>query len=143
MLNGEFLLDFRSRSFFMGAELVCEFLVLFFKLSDSGWVSLTVGEGEAEFLVMNSEPLLVGRSEIEDDFAYPVQPLSGLSKYLGLKILSVFEYRVSGVDDDCVGVYLDFGDCGLSVVELGGCLLFEDGVFQFKNDTVVSLVKIL
>ncbi len=49
MLINEVLREVRFRSFFMSGNLVCEFLVLFFKLSNSGWVSLTVSEGVSRF----------------------------------------------------------------------------------------------
>ena len=44
VLINEVLHDVRVRSFFMVGDLFCEFLI-FFKLCDSGWVSLTVSEG--------------------------------------------------------------------------------------------------
>ena len=43
VLINEVLHDVRVRSFFMVGDLFCEFLI-FFKLYDSGWVSLTVSE---------------------------------------------------------------------------------------------------
>lgn len=43
VLINEVLRDVRVRSFFMVGDLFCEFLI-FFKLCDSGWVSLTVSE---------------------------------------------------------------------------------------------------
>ena len=43
VLINEVLHDVRVRSFFMVGDLFCEFLI-FFKLCDSGWVSLTVSE---------------------------------------------------------------------------------------------------
>ena len=43
VLINEVLHDVRVRSFFMVGDLFCEFLI-FFKLCDSGWFSLTVSE---------------------------------------------------------------------------------------------------
>ena len=43
VLINEVLRDVRVRSFFMVGDLFCEFLI-FFKLCDSGWVSLAVSE---------------------------------------------------------------------------------------------------
>ncbi|MET3456143.1 hypothetical protein ABIC88_002717 [Pseudomonas kilonensis] len=140
MLINEVLCDVRLRSFFMSGNLICEFLVLFFKLSNSGWVSLTISEGVSKFIRLDSEPELLGLSEINDDFAYPVKPLSGLDKYLGLKVLSVYEYRIIDIDEGCVGVYLDFGSCGLSVIESDNCLSITDDVVQF-SDSRISLCK--
>ncbi|WP_123598671.1 hypothetical protein [Pseudomonas frederiksbergensis] len=141
MLINEVLRDVRFRSFFISGNLVCECLVLFFKLSDSGWVSLTISEGVAGFLKLDSEPELQELSEINDDFAYPIKSLSGLDKYLGLKVLSVYEFRISDVDEGCVGVYLDFGGCGLSVIESNECLSVEDGVAQFYYGNI-SLAEV-
>lgn len=140
MLINEVLRDVRFRSFFMSGNLVCEFLVLYFKFSKSGWVSLTIGEGVSRFLKLNSEPELLELSEIDDEFAYPIKSLSGLDKYLGLKILSVYEYRISDVDEGCVGVYLNFGGCGLSVIESNECLSVVDDVVKF-SDSKISLRK--
>ncbi|WP_085633313.1 MULTISPECIES: hypothetical protein [unclassified Pseudomonas] len=137
MLINELLRDVRFRSFFLSGSLVCEFLVLFFKVSISGWVSLTIGEGVLKFVALDSDPELLELSEINDDFAYPIKSLNGLDKFLGLKILAVYEYRLSGVDEGCIGVYLDFGDCGFSVVESDGCLSVIDGAVQFSSDNVL------
>ncbi|MCU9947240.1 hypothetical protein [Pseudomonas sp. PDM13] len=137
MIN-EVLRDVRFRSFFMSGNLVCEFLVLFFKLSDSGWVSLTISEGVSNFLMLGSDPELVGLCEIDDEFAYPINSLAGLDKYLGSKILTVYEYRISDADEGCVGVYLDFGDSGLSVIESDDCLSVVEDVVQF-SDAKISL----
>lgn len=137
MLINEALCDVRFRSFFMSGNLICEFLVLFFKLSNSEWVSLTISEGVSKFITLDAEPGLLGLSEINDDFAYPVKPLSGLDKYFGLKILSVYEYRVSDVDEGCIGVYLDFGSCGFSVIENDGCLSVADGVVKFSDNRIL------
>lgn len=142
MLINEVLRDVRFRSFFMGGNLVCEFLMLFFKLSDSGWVSLTVSEGVSRFLKLDSDLELLELSEISDEFAYPIKSLSGVDKYMGLKILSVYEYRISDVDEGCVGVFLDFGDCGLSVTESDECLSVTKGVVKF-SDSKISLHKLV
>ncbi len=80
-------------------------------------------------------------SEINDEFAYPINSLSGLDKYLGLKVLSVYEYKISDIDEGCVGVYLDFGGCGLSVIETNECLTVTDDVVQF-SDGKILLCKI-
>lgn len=137
MLINEVLCDVRFRSFFMSENLVCELLVLFFRLSDSGWVSLTVSEGVLRLLKLDSDPELLGLSEINDEFAYPVRSLSGLDKYLGLKVLAVYEYRLSDIDEGCVGVYLDFGGCGISVIESSECLTVTDDVVKFSDGKIL------
>lgn len=139
MLINEVLRDVRFRSFFMSGNLVCEFLVLFFKLSSSGWVSLTISEGVSRFLKLDSDPELLELSEINDEFAYPIKSLSGLDKYLGLKVLSVYEYRISDIDEGCVGVYLDFGGCGLSVIESNECLSVVDDMVKFSDSKILLL----
>lgn len=141
MLINEVLQDVRFRSFFMNGNLVCEVLVLFLKLSKSGWVSLTVSEGVSRFLRLDSDPELLGFSEINDEFAYPIKSFNGMDKFLGLKILEVYEYRISGIDEGCVGVYLDFGRHGISVIEMDECLSVTDEVAQF-SDSKISLRKI-
>lgn len=140
MLINEVLHDVRFRSFFMTGNLVCKFLVLFFRFSNSGWVSLTISEGVSRFLKLDSEPELLELSDINDEFAYPIRSLSGLDKYLGLKILSVCEYRISDVDEGCVGVYLNFGSCGLSVIESNECLSVVDDMVEFY-DSKISLLE--
>ncbi|MBK5415322.1 hypothetical protein [Pseudomonas sp. TH31] len=141
MLSNDFLRDIRFRSFFMNGDLVCEFLVLFFRMSIAGWVSLTVSDGASRFTVLDSEPGLLKLSEISDDFAYPIKSLNGLDGFLGLEILAVYEYRVKSVDDGCVGVYLDFGGRGLSVIESDECLSVVEGMMEYL-DGEISLYKI-
>jgi len=141
MLINEVLRDIRFRSFFMSGDLVCEFLVLFFKMSITGWVSLTVSEGVSKFTVLNSEPGLLELSEISDDFAYPIRSLNGLDKFLGLEILAVYEYRIKNVDEGCVGIYLDFGGYGFSLIESRDCLSIVEGAMQYL-DCEISLYKI-
>lgn len=140
MLINEFLRDIRFRSFFMSGDLVCEVLVLFIEVSISGWVSLTVSEGVSRFSVLNSEPELLGLSEIKDDFAYPIKSLSGLDRFLGMKILATYEYRINSIDEGCVGVYLDFGGCGFSVIESDNCLSVVEGVIEYSDD-LIALCK--
>jgi len=102
-------------------------------------VSLTISEGVSRFLKLDSDPELLELSEINDDFAYPIKSLSGLDKYLGLKILSVYEYRISDVEEGCIGVYLNFGSCGLSVIESGECLSVVDDMIRFSDSKILLL----
>lgn len=141
MLINELLRDVRFRSFFMSGDLVCEFLVLFFKMSISGWVSLTISEGVSRFAVLDSDPELLELSEINDEFAYPIKSLNGLDKFFGLKVKAVYEYRMNGVEEGCVGVYLDFGGCGISVTESDECMSVVDGKVQYSDDQI-TLCKI-
>lgn len=141
MLINEILRDVRFRSFFMNGDLVCEFLVLFFKISITGWVSLTVSEGVSKFTMLKSEPGLLELSEISDDFAYPIRSLNGLDKFLGLEVLAVYEYRLKNVEEGCVGVYLDFGGYGFSLIESGDCLSIVEGAMQYL-DCEISVCKI-
>ena len=141
MLINEFLCDVRFRSFFMNGNLVCEFLVLYFRMSIAGWVSLTVSEGVSKFTVLNSEPGLLELSEVSDDFAYPIKSLDSLDGFLGLEILGVYEYRIKNVDEGCVGIYLDFGDSGLSIIESDECLSVVEGMMQYLGGEI-SLHKI-
>ncbi|APQ10306.1 hypothetical protein BJP27_01845 [Pseudomonas oryzihabitans] len=141
MLINESLCDIRFRSFFLSGNLVCEFLVLFLRMSASGWVSLTVGEGVSKFEVLNSEPSLLKLSEISDDFAYPIGSLRGLDRFLGLKVLAVYEYRIKDIEEGCIGIYLDFGDDGFSVIETDECLSVVEGWVQ-SLDSEVFLYKI-
>ena len=141
MLINEILREIRFRSFFMSGDLVCEFLVLFFRMSINGWVSLTVSEGVSKFTVLNSEPGLLESSGISDDFAYPIRSLNCLDKFLGLEILAVYEYRIKNVDEGCVGIYLDFGGCGLSLIETDECLSIVEGAMQYLGGEI-SLYKV-
>lgn len=141
MLSKEVLCDVRFRSFFMSGNLVCEFLVLFFRMSIAGWVSLTVSEGTSKFTALTSEPGLLELSEISDDYAYPVKSLNGLDKFLGLEVLAVYEYRIKDVEEGCIGVYLDFGDSGLSIIEFDECLSVVEGVMRYFEGEI-SLFKI-
>lgn len=113
----------------------------FLNLSSSGWVSLTISEGASNFVPLNSVPELLGLPEISDDFACPIKTLSSLKNFLGLKVLTVYEYRLSGVDDGCVGVYLEFDGSGLSVLESDDCLSVVEGVVDYSN-SCVSLCEI-
>lgn len=134
MLVDEFLHDIRCRSFYMEGKLVCEVLVLFFEVSSSGWVSLTVSEGVSEFVVLDSEPKLLEFSDFNDDFAYPVGRLNGFERFLGSKVVAVYEYRIVGVDEGCIGIYLDFGWGGISIIEDEGCRSVVDGFFEYTDE---------
>ena len=81
-------------------------------------------------------------SEINDEFAYTIKSLSGVDKYPGLKLLPVYEYRISDVGEVRVGVYLGFGGCGLSVTESDECLSVTKGVVKF-SDSKISLHKLI
>lgn len=82
MLVSEHIKDFRGRSFFINNELVCEILMLFFRTSISGWVSLSINEGIAIFSQVESEPFLLDLNEINDEFAYPIKNIPQLTDYI-------------------------------------------------------------
>lgn len=88
MLIGRFFRDFRFRSFFIEDELVCRVLVLFFRVSVSGWISLSIDEGVLKLTHENSEPMLLNVNDIDDEFAYPVQTVTELDEYVGKKLLT-------------------------------------------------------
>lgn len=142
MIIGERICEFRFRSFFMSGSLVCKMLVLFFRFSRSGWVSLDIGEGVLRILSVGSEPELLGLDEISDDFAYPIQRSNELDRYFGKDLLAVYKYVISGVEDGCVGVYFAFGDCGFSVLESEDNLSIIDGVVRVSDDVALSKLEI-
>ncbi|MDO7909471.1 hypothetical protein Q6A49_02865 [Pseudomonas sp. 22-AL-CL-001] len=137
MMVNEVLISVRSRSFYMGGDLVSDILVLFFNFSNSGWVSLTVGEGVLRFLRVNTEPELSPLSGIDDEFAYPIRYLNGLENYIGLKVFAIYEYRLIDVDEGCIGVYFDFRTCGFSVVESNDCLSILHGKLEYHDNRVL------
>jgi len=141
VLVNESISEIRFRSFYMNGNLICEMLMLFLFVSRSRWVSLTVSEGVSKFTSLDTAPELLDLSEISDDFAYPIGALSDLDKYLGLEIVAVYEYRIAGLSEGCIGVYLDFGECGISVVERDGCMVVIEGV-QWCSEDNVSLYKV-
>ena len=85
MLKNETFENFRCRSFFIEKELICQILVLFFKTSSSGWMSLTIDEGVSKLSREPCEPSLLDITKIDDEFAYPVQDVKGLTCYIGKK----------------------------------------------------------
>lgn len=137
---GELFTDFRFRSFFIGEDLVCRMLVLFFQVSNVGWISLSIDEGIATFSLEKNEPSLLGLDEIDDEFSYPVQNATNLEGYIGSKIINVYEYRLRGIEDGCVGVYFECEKKGFSVVENDGCLSVTSGVFFYSDD--IELVSL-
>jgi hypothetical protein len=142
MITGEKIFEFRYRSFFMSGSLVCKMLVLFFRFSKSGWVSLDIGEGVLRVLSVCSEPALLALDEISDDFAYPIQNSDELDRYFGKELLAVYKYVISDMEDGCVGVYFNFGDCGFSVLESEDNLSIIDGVVRISDDMVLSRLEI-
>lgn len=142
MIVGEEICEFRFRSFFLSGSLISEMLVLFFRFSKSGWVSLDIGEGVSRILLLESEPVLMNTDPSSDEFVYPVQSSSRLDKYFGKKLISVSEYRISAIEECCVGVYFDFGGCGFSVLESDDNLSLIDGVAVLPEGQVLSLVNI-
>ena len=140
MLINETFGNFRCRSFLIENELICQIIVLFFKTS-SGWISLTIDEGVSKFSREPCEPSILNITEIDDEFAYPVQEAEELTSYIGKKISNIYEYRISKIEEGCVGIYFDCGNCGFSVLEVDGCLSIIHGVSDnLQND--ISLVKL-
>lgn len=142
MIVGEEIFEFRFRSFFLNGSLISEMLVLFFRFSKSGWVSLDIGEGISRILPLESEPVLMNTAPSSDEFVYPVQSSNRLDKYFGKKLISVSEYRIFAIEECCVGVYFDFGDCGFSVLESDDNLSLIDGVAVLPEGQVLSLLEI-
>ena len=140
MLTNETIDNFRCRSFLIENELIFQIIVLFFKTS-SDWISLSIDEGVSKFSREPCEPLLLSINEIYDKFAYPVQETEVLTSYVGKKISNIYEYRISKIEEGCVGIYFDCGNCGFSVLEVDGCLSIIHGVSNnLQND--ISLVKL-
>lgn len=133
LLNGKFC-EFRARSFYMEGELVSEVLLFFFKLSTSGWNSLSIGEGVAIIScnVPQCEAQLAG--VVNGHVDYPIVPLAELNMFVGKEIRRVFEYRIPGIAG-CIGVYFDCGGCGFSVVEINDSLLVRNGVIDLGVET--------
>lgn len=142
MIIDDRICEFRFRSFFISRSLVCEMLVLFFRFSETGWVSLDIGEGVLRILSVGSEPKLLGLDEISDDFAYPIRNSGELNKYFDKRLLAVYKYVVVSVEDGCVGVYFDFGSCGFSVFESEDGLSIVDGVVRVSDDVALCGLKI-
>lgn len=142
MIIGEKICDFRFRSFFMSGSLVCRMLVLFFRFSRSGWVSLDIGEGVLRILSVGSEPELLGLDEVSDDFAYPIQKSDELDRYFGRDLIAVYKYLIPDVEEGCVGVYFDFGDCGFSIFESDDNLSITDGMDGAPSDLAMSRLEI-
>lgn len=141
MLINESFKSFRIRSFHIEKELICHFLTLFIEMSKSGWFSLTIDEGVYAFTLEPSEPQILELSQITDDFSYPVQSCDELTHYIGEEILGIYDYRINGIDEGCIGVYFDCGDAGFSVLENDGCLSISDGIsVNFQDE--IDLVRI-
>ncbi len=109
----------------------------FFNLGKSDWRSLSIGEGVA--IISSNVPECEVRlaDRVDADVDYPVVPFFEFDCYIGKEILRMFEYRLPGVDEGCVGVYFDCGECGFSVIEDDGCLSFVGGVVQMDDKIVL------
>jgi len=142
VIIGESICEFRFRSFFISGSLVCKMLVLFFRLSRSGWISLDIGEGVLRILPVDPEPGLLDLGDISDDFAYPTQRSDELDSYFGKDLLAVYKYVISGVEDGCIGVYFDFGECGFSVLESEDNLSIVDGAVKVSDGVALSKLEI-
>ncbi|MGG7672782.1 hypothetical protein [Pseudomonas sp. WC2] len=132
--------EFRARSFYVEGQKICEVVLLFFKLEKMGWISLSIGEGLAIFSHGLQDTEYQLSEGVDEEFAYPVRVVGCLLKYVGKKISRIYEYRMEGVDEGCVGVYFDCERDGFSVLEDDGCLKFSDGICSLGDD--VSLVII-
>lgn len=141
MFVGESLKDFRYRSFYIDRELICRTIVFFFQTSVSGWVSLTIGEGTITLSLEDSEPLLLDLADIEDEFAYPLQTADELARYVGQKIIDIYEYRIKGIEDGSVGVYLECEEGGFSLLENEGCLCVSHGICKADEDVILTKLK--
>lgn len=142
MMIGERICEFRFRSFYMHGSLVCRMLVLFFRFSDSGWISLDIGDGVLRFLPIDYEPELLRVDQIRDEFSYPIQSSDELDGYLGKDLFAVYEYVISDIEDGCVGVYFDFGDGGFSIFESDDNLYIINGRVMVSDDVALSRLKI-
>ena len=137
MVINEFFRGFRFRSFFIKDELVCRILVLFFQLSASGWVSLSIDEGTLTWTLEKTEPALLDVKDIEDEFAYPIQTAIQLSGYVGKKITDIYEYKLEGIEEGNIGVYFACGNEGFSVLENDGCLFLFDGLYEVAQEKIL------
>jgi len=117
-------------------------LVLFFRLSGLGWISLDIGEGMIRILPVDPEPKLLALDDVTDDFAYPIQSSDELNSYFGKDLLAVYKYAISDVEDGCIGVYFDFGGCGFSILESEDNLSIVDGMIKFSDGVVLSKLEI-
>ncbi|WP_202368478.1 hypothetical protein [Pseudomonas sp. MWU318] len=132
--------EFRSRSFYLDGERVCDVLVFFFRLESCGWVSMSIGEGVAVFSTELPKSEFQLNGVVGGDVDYPVLNLDILDSYVGRKIMNIYEYRIKDVAEGCVGMYFDCGAGGFSVLECDGCLSFFNDVRDLGVE--VSLVKL-
>ncbi|WP_226067784.1 hypothetical protein [Dickeya zeae] len=141
MLVNEYIKEFRKRSFFIESELICNMLVVFFEASSSGWISLSINEGVSRVSLEDSEPFLLDISDIDDDFAYPVEVADELSDYVGKEIVGIYEYRIENIETGCIGFYFDCGDVGFSLLEDDGCLSIYNGICNNFKKSVCLFKK--
>lgn len=137
MITNEFLIDARFRSFYMREQLICKYLILFLKMSESGWIATFTEEGASNFHTLNHEPKLIKLSDIKDDYAYPTSQLNEISGYFGKKITSIYEYRINDIEEGCVGLYIEFNDCGFSIIEEEeDCPSIEHGIKDLTSENI-------
>lgn len=117
-------------------------LVLYIETSVSGWVSLTIDEGVSKFELETSQPDLADINEITDDFAYPIQITNELTHYIDKRIIELYEYRIQGIEEGCIGLCFDCDGCGFSMLEKDGCLFIVDSLCKDFEDEV-TLVQII
>ncbi|MGE4969210.1 hypothetical protein [Yersinia enterocolitica] len=128
--------EFRARLFYIDKSLVSPCIVLFIKIDEGRWYSLTIDDGECIFLLEKSEPKIISLQEIIDSFAYPIQKIDILDKYEGKMLKNVMEYRLTKKNDLCIGIYLQFDSGGLSIIENDGVLSFYDAICdEILNDS--------
>ncbi|PVZ84741.1 hypothetical protein C9426_22395 [Serratia sp. S1B] len=130
--------EFRARAFYIDNSLISCCIVLFIKIDDGRWYSLTIDDGEYSFLLEKSEHKIISLQEITDSFAYPIQKIDILDKYEGKVLKNVMEYRLIN-NNLCIGIYLQFDSGGLSIIESDGALSFYDAI----SDEIINYTQLV
>jgi hypothetical protein len=136
-LQGKSIREFRSKSFYMDGSLVSEHLILFFDV-EGVWYSITIVDGIVHLKKETLEPYLTKHHDM--DFSYPISNVDLLSKYIGLKVESVYTYNLVDINEGVLGLYISFGSLGFSYYNVDDFSYVEDGRVQIplKQPTLVE-----
>jgi hypothetical protein len=124
-LVGKKIDELRYMSFYLKKQLVCKYLVLYIRVEDQSWYSITISDGFSIVQKLAESPKLVNLSEINDDFAYPIM-ISNEFKFFG-KLITIRENLWQGKEDECVSISLEFEKgMKIDITEIDDCLKIEE-----------------
>ncbi len=140
-LSGKRIEEIRYKSFFLDGE-ICKIILIFLKLNDNTWYSLTTCDGISRINKIDSEPNLCKPILKENEPTYSVSKMLNFSVNNYSEIEKIYEYLWKGYYDESLGFLICFSNAKkISIINNDGCIeIYDKDYANIEENAVKKLL---